>query len=260
MKKLISKKGKGKIVRCPNCKAKLNVETKFCYNCGHEFGSKIERGNRIIARLILAVALTLVLAIAVGFSFAYFSWIEVPILSDFLGQHGMLPESKQVYSSVDRDIQDLLSGEISTVNRVIFHEDETSFFYENEVVEEQGETSLIGSILQMDEISIENVDDHNKTITFRIFSPDLHTFFEDNLEELSSVEGSEAFIELMCSYAEEQERREQKVSLPYLLDGNALKVAYTERDFIDAITGGLMESYGTAYSKILEAYLEEAGK
>ena len=92
-------------------------------------------------------------------------------------------------------------------------------------------------------------------MTYSIVSPDISDFFTVCAEELDTVTTSEELGQAIMSYAETAPRKEYTVSVPYTISDTGIDVAYDTPEFINAMTGGLLE----AYSALYDQYLSEEG-
>lgn len=116
---------------------------------------------------------------------------------------------------------------------------------------------ILGNIISR---SIVEVSDINaEKITYKITSPDLSNFFVDCYEELSMISELSAVPDILLSYADEATTISVSVSLSYEYSGDTLWVDYLDRNFINAMTGGLVEAYSDLYQKSLEEYKEALG-
>lgn len=83
--------------------------------------------------------------------------------------------------------------------------------------------------------------------------PDLTEVFE-RLGEADRGLSEEEFTEEVRKYIEQAKYKKRTVSVPYkVVDGEVI-VNYRNEEFINAITGGLLENYQKFYRQMLEEY------
>lgn len=160
---------------------------------------------------------------------------------------GCSNKNNQVEEQASEIVTAFSSNDINQINRLMGFVDEsdTSFI--------SGEDGILSDIFTKTDIEIDNVD--NAMISYRISAPDMSGVFTDNLEQLSEMDESE-LEEYIKQYAQDAERVENTVTLEYTIEDEDIVIDYTSQDFVDAITGGLLQAYIDLYRQIIEEYEE----
>lgn len=95
----------------------------------------------------------------------------------------------------------------------------------------------------------------DSTIEFEIESPDMRKVFIDIDTSVANISEDE-LLEYFKSYAQNAETRHTTVSLDYILVDDEPIVNYQDEDFINAVTGGLLDAYKSLYKEMLKEYAE----
>lgn len=116
---------------------------------------------------------------------------------------------------------------------------------------QEPEDSIMNDLLVKASVTFEKMNDEE--IVYTVKAPDMSSFFASNLEKISEM-GTEDFEKFLREYMESAEVTEREVAVPYSMNGDEIVADYTDSDFIDAATGGLVQAYVGLYDLMIEEY------
>lgn len=90
-------------------------------------------------------------------------------------------------------------------------------------------------------------------IEYEIEAPNMKNVFADMESEDTDISEKD-FLQYIKNYIQSAETVKSKVSLGYIVTENQLVVDYQNEEFINAVTGGILDAYKSLYSEILEKY------
>lgn len=120
---------------------------------------------------------------------------------------------------------------------------------ENENQEEGENDGILEKIFKNISMKVKRIT--GKEIQYEISSPDLSTFF-DTLEKENKMLSASEMESSLDKLIKEAPMKEYVVSIPYEKKDGEIIANYRIEEFINAITGGLLESYKEIYTKMLE--------
>ena len=118
---------------------------------------------------------------------------------------------------------------------------------------ESGQDGILSSIFANSSITVESVGDGS--VEFEIHAPDMSGVFQ-NLPANSGGFTEEDLLEYMKAYMEQADQRQFLVQLPYAEEDGEIVIDYFQEDFLNAMTGGLLEAYQQLYADELKEYQE----
>lgn len=148
---------------------------------------------------------------------------------------------KKNAETVRNDLEVFSEGDISGITERVF----------GSLPNETSEEGIIADLFANAEAQITSADE--STITYTIVSPDISDFFTVYADQLDSITTSEELGEAILEYAKTAPTKEYTVTVPYSVEEDDIDVAYDDPDFINAMTGGLLD----AYSALYDLYLSE---
>ena len=95
----------------------------------------------------------------------------------------------------------------------------------------------------------------DSTIEYEIEAPDMSKVFV-NMDTNTTNTSQDELLQYIKNYAQNAETKVATVSLEYILVDDEPIVNYQDEEFINAVTGGLLDAYKTLYSEMLEEYSE----
>ena len=131
----------------------------------------------------------------------------------------------------------ITTGDMKKVNQTVFGYDENA---------EKPEEGILQEIFKKDTVEVEKIT--GDEIIYKVEAPDLGSFFAD-------AEKTERKItrEFFNQYLENADTVNMTVKIPYSVDDeDHLKVNYQNEEFINAITGGLVNGYKEIYQEMLD--------
>ena len=117
--------------------------------------------------------------------------------------------------------------------------------------------SFLDDVFERTEVELDSID--NESVTYIVESPDMSDFFVNNMDRLYEMNELE-MEQFLQEYILSAETKEHTVTLKYTIENDSLMVDYTSTEFINAITGGLLEAYSQLYEQMIldyEEYLSE---
>lgn len=172
---------------------------------------------------------------------------------------GMCTGCSEDTQEVEEHAQEVASvisdGNIDEVNQIIFGYQELELDEEvagiiNDNEENKG---ILSEIFKRNSIKVEDVG--GDEIVYEIESPNLSEAFEQLMENETAL-SEEKMLENFKQYIKEAEMQTQTVSVPYTVVGEEITVNYRTEEFINAITGGMLESYQKVYQEMMDEYTE----
>ena len=130
--------------------------------------------------------------------------------------------------------------------------DKLVFGYQELAMEDENQKEgILEKIFKNISIKVKRIT--GKEIQYEISSPDLSTFFDTLEKENKRLSASEMESSL-DKLIKETQRKEYVVSIPYEKKDGKIIANYRTEEFVNAITGGLLESYKEIYAKMLEEW------
>lgn len=235
---------------CGKCGAKLNKKNGLCPKCNSK-KKKISLLKIMVTILCLFIVLTGVTGILV-----YYNIVDIPIASSILDSFGI--SRNEVEKDSDQAINSLTSGDIKAVNAVIFKEynaitySDYAELFETENKEQTSENGVLARLFSMSKIRL--IDYDESSITYQIEAPNMTDFFSKYKDKAESIVDEEMLAELIIEYAEETEHKSTEVTVSYAYIEDEFIADYQSYDFINAISGGLLDAYTTLYSEMIDEY------
>ena len=140
---------------------------------------------------------------------------------------------------VQNDLEVFSDGDISKITERVF----------GSVPNETYEEGIIADLFANAEAQITSADE--STITYTIVAPDISNFFRECAVQLDSITTSEELGQTILEYAKTSPTKEYTVTVPYFVEEDDIDVAYDDPDFINAMTGGLLDAYTALYDMYL---------
>lgn len=148
---------------------------------------------------------------------------------------------------IENDLDVFSSGDISAITENVFE------ISPNEVTTDGAENGIIADLFANADVQVSSADE--TTITYTIVSPDISDFFSVMADDLQAITTTEELRDALIEYAQTAPEREFTVILDYSTSDTGIKIEYDNPEFINAMTGGLLDAYADLYNY----YLEEEG-
>ena len=152
--------------------------------------------------------------------------------------------NKNHATTVRKDIEIFSSGNIAEITECIFG------IRSEEASADHSDNGIIADLFANAEVQITSADE--STISYTIVSPDISDFFTVCVDQLDSITTSEELGQAILEYAKTAPTKEYNVTISYSVNGDDIDVNYDNSDFINAMTGGLLEAYADLYSQHLD--------
>lgn len=145
-------------------------------------------------------------------------------------------------------------GDMKTINRFIFGTNE--FEIDEEISDMWGDTSesqggILEHIFSRVTLKVKNIS--QDTVEFEVEAPDMSNVFT-NLKSDSDSITEDKLLQHIIDYAERADTKVTTVSLKYIYIDEEAVVEYQDETFINAVTGGLLDTYKLLYIKMMEGY------
>lgn len=108
------------------------------------------------------------------------------------------------------------------------------------------------------EVSLELCDVKDETVIYEINAPDMSDFFSKNKDKLADMKQDE-IRKFFCEYVLTSHKSKERVGVFYKTVGEKVVFNYRTRDFMNAITGGLLDGYIELYKELFDEYRGEGG-
>lgn len=145
--------------------------------------------------------------------------------------------------AVQHDLEVFSDGNISEITERVFG------MGSDEVSADNSSNGIIADLFANAEVRITSADE--STISYTIVSPDISDFFTACADQLDSITTSEEMGQAILEYAKTAPMKEYTVTIPYSVVEDGIDVSYNDPDFINAMTGGLLEAYFALYDQYL---------
>lgn len=218
-------------MKCLNCGKDNPNNAKFCSGCGALLQKQADvepvKKRKTGKKKIWIVLIVLILAILL------------------LGVYFLSKERKSVKEYAENVVEIFQNGNKEKIDKLVFGYQELAMEDENQ------KEGILEKIFKNISIKVKRIT--GKEIQYEISSPDLSTFFDTLEKENKRLSASEMESSL-DKLIKETQRKEYVVSIPYEKKDGKIIANYRTEEFVNAITGGLLESYKEIYAKMLEEW------
>ncbi len=222
-------------MKCLKCGKDNPDNAKFCSGCGAILQKQADiepvKKRKKGKKKIWIVLIVLILAILL------------------LGVYFLSKERKSVKEYAENVVEIFQNGDKEKIDELIFGYQELAVEDENQ--EEGEKEGILAKIFKNISVKVKRIT--GKEIQYEILSPDLSTFF-DTLEKENKMLSASEMESSLDKLIKEAQRKEYVVSIPYEKKNGKIIAAYRTEEFVNAITGGLLESYKEIYAKMLEEW------
>ena len=218
-------------MKCLKCGKDNPDNAKFCSGCGALLQKQADvepvKKRKTEKKKIWIVLIVLILAILL------------------LGVYFLSKERKSVKEYAENVVEIFQNGNKEKIDKLVFGYQELAMEDENQ------KEGILEKIFKNISIKVKRIT--GKEIQYEISSPDLSTFFDTLEKENKRLSASEMESSL-DKLIKETQRKEYVVSIPYEKKDGKIIANYRTEEFVNAITGGLLESYKEIYAKMLEEW------
>lgn len=165
-------------------------------------------------------------------------------------QNELVKENAQVVADA------FTNGDMATINKIIFATNKLEVDKELSDIwgeDAQSQDGVLTYIFDLVTVEVKEITD--STFEYEIEVPDMSNVFVDidtNAVNMSQDE----LLQYIKNYAQNAETKDTTVALEYILVDDEPVVNYQNEEFINAVTGGLLDAYKTLYSEMLKEYTE----
>lgn len=216
-------------MKCLKCGKDNPDNAKFCSGCGALLQKQADiepaKKRKTGKKKIWIVLIVLILAILL------------------LGVYFLSKERKSVKEYAENVVEIFQNGNKEKIDKLVFGYQELAMEDENQ------KEGILEKIFKNISIKVKRIT--GEEIQYEISSPDLSTFFDTLEKENKRLSASEMESSL-DKLIKETQRKEYVVSIPYEKKDGKIIATYRTEEFVNAITGGLLESYKEIYAKMLE--------
>ncbi|MFQ6948185.1 MAG: zinc ribbon domain-containing protein [Blautia hansenii] len=218
-------------MKCLKCGKDNPDNAKFCSGCGALLQKQADvepvKKRKTGKKKIWIVLIVIIVAILL------------------LGVYFLSKERKSVKEYAENVVEIFQNGNKEKIDKLVFGYQELAMEDENQ------KEGILEKIFKNISIKVKRIT--GKEIQYEISSPDLSTFFDTLEKENKRLSASEMESSL-DKLIKEAQRKEYVVSIPYEKKNGKIIAAYRTEEFVNAITGGLLESYKEIYAKMLEEW------
>lgn len=222
-------------MKCLKCGKDNPDNAKFCSGCGALLQKQADvepvKKRKTGKKKIWIVLIVIIVAILL------------------LGVYFLSKERKSVKEYAENVVEIFQNGNQEKIDELVFGYQELAMEDENQ--EEGEKEGILAKIFKNISIRVKRIT--GKEIQYEISSPDLSTFF-DTLEKENKMLSAAEMESSLDKLIKEAQRKEYVVSIPYEKKNGKIIAAYRTEEFVNAITGGLLESYKEIYAKMLEEW------
>lgn len=149
-------------------------------------------------------------------------------------------------------------SDINSITSLIFGigslniDDELSDFF----ADEEAETGILAHIFTYDTVTVKKIDEAKNEITYEIKAPNLSNVFLDLSDDVVKMTETD-FEQYLLEYIQAANTITTSVVVSYTYDGKFFSANYKTAEFINAITGGLLDAYQTLYQEMIDEYLQQ---
>lgn len=146
--------------------------------------------------------------------------------------------------AVNADLKTFKNGDISEITECVFGvsgKSDTS---------DEGQDGIIAALFANAKVDVSTVNE--SAITYEIVSPNISNFFQDKADELLEIATTDELRNLFLEYAKNAPEKSYTVQLSYSITESGIDIDYEDSDFINAMTGGLLDAYADLYEQYLE--------
>lgn len=222
-------------MKCLKCEKDNPDNAKFCSGCGAILQKQAEvepvKKRKKGKKKIWIVLIVLILAILL------------------LGVYFLSKERKSVKEYAESVVEIFQNGDKEKIDELIFGYQELAM--EDEKQEEGEKEGILEQIFKNISIKVKRIT--GKEIQYEILSPDLSTFF-DTLEKENKMLSAAEMESSLETLIKEAKIKKYDVAISYEQKEGKIIANYRTEEFVNAITGGLLESYKEIYTKMLEEW------
>ena len=165
-------------------------------------------------------------------------------------QNELVKENAQVVADA------FTNGDMATINKIIFATNKLEVDKELSDIwgeDAQSQDGVLTYIFDLVTVEVKEITD--STIEYKIEAPDMNNVIVD-IDTNAANMSQDELLQYIKHYAQNAETKDTTVSLEYILVDDEPVVNYQNEEFINAVTGGLLDAYKTVYSEMLEEYTE----
>lgn len=152
-------------------------------------------------------------------------------------------------------------SDINLINAVIFNtrtlnvDEELSDYFSDIQSDVQEESGILTQIFAVDTITVKKINETSNEITYEVKAPDLSGTFS-NLSDVTNLTEAD-FEQYLLDYIQSADTVTTSVSVSYTYDGEVFFANYKTAEFVNAITGGLLDAYRSLYQEMVNEYFQE---
>lgn len=149
-------------------------------------------------------------------------------------------------------------GDMEAINKIIFGtngfeiDDGLSDIWEENT---QSQNGVLTYIFDLVTVKVQKIT--GSTVEYKIEAPNMsEVFLNIEVDSNGTDISQDEILQYIKNYAQNAKTVDTTVSIEYILADDEPIINYQNEEFINAITGGLLDAYKTLYSEMLEEYAE----
>lgn len=257
---------------CWRCGSNIEKAVNFCINCGQKLSTENDKTKvkqqlhtdscytdrkkktankkkHFLRKLIALLICLIILSGSVTGFLVYFKVVEIPIITQLVEQFiEKTPEEAYATEIIDA----FKNQDIAKINNIIFVknsykiDENIGVDFDNSSKTIFDSDGVFGTIFSRTKLMFVGVE--NGQFVYEIEAPNMKDVFGNTLD----IQTQEDLIKYMCGYAKNAESIKFKVAVDFIEQGDEFIVDYRTEEFINAITGGLVDAYKDIYGQYIE--------
>lgn len=168
-------------------------------------------------------------------------------------------ENAEISDKAQEIVSIMESGDIEQISQAIFGLNDLEIDAEIEDfiaddIGEKDENGILSEIFKKDTIRMSKIK--GEVIEYEIEAPNIENIFVDISNDKLEL-SEEELLNYMREYIENAKITKFTVLVPYTVEGKEIVVDYKNQEFINGITGGLLNGYQQFYENMLTEYMRD---
>ena len=208
-----------------------------------------QKVGRFFLKLVALLVVVATITIGVLAALSYFDIAEIPIVSEIVDQCVEKIVFKNSVKQIENAFNDKDFGQVS---QLIFPTpvdqiaEEYGLNFASDEENQLNKDGILISIFNRTKVSLERVED--ECIYYKVESPNMSGVFNDT----QNITSQDELLNYMRNYVNNAEIINFEVSVPYVQGEDGVQIDYQTTEFLNAITGGLLNEYEALYMRALD--------
>lgn len=171
---------------------------------------------------------------------------------------GCKEQNKSIEAEAQVVADAFTDGDMEAINKIIFGtngfeiDDGLSDIWEENT---QSQNGVLTYIFDLVTVKVQKIT--GSTVEYKIEAPNMsEVFLNIEVDSNGADISQDEILQYIKNYAQNAKTVDTTVSIEYILADDEPIINYQNEEFINAVTGGLLDAYKTLYSEMLEEYAE----